>query len=130
MHSWINTLGNLFVKPLLRSPLHFLLSGSLMLVTFTGRKSGKVYSTPVQYVRDGDSIVFFTQPARTWWKNLRGGSPVTLRLKGRDVQAVGVEFADDPAAVAQRMRDMYPDMAPGRIDDIARQSMMIRLKAQ
>ena len=79
MRSFMNNLGNIFVKPLLRSPLHFLLSGSIMLVTFTGRKSGKVYTTPVQYFRDGDTIIFFTKTVRTWWKNLAGERPVTLR---------------------------------------------------
>ena len=38
-------LGNLFVASMLRSPLHGLLSGSVMLITVTGRKSGRRYTT-------------------------------------------------------------------------------------
>ena len=44
---------------LLRSPLHGVMSKRVLLVTFTGRKSGKAYTTPVSYMREGD-IVFFT----------------------------------------------------------------------
>ena len=130
MRTFINSLGNLFIKPLLRSPLHFFVSGSLMLVTFTGRKSGTVYATPVQYFRDDDTIVFFTNKLRAWWKNLTSGRPVTLRIKGRDVQAVGVGFIDDPAAVAQGLQQMYPRVTPERADDMARQTIMVQLKAQ
>ncbi len=31
---------------LLRSPLHGMLSSSTMIITYTGRKSGKMFSTP------------------------------------------------------------------------------------
>ncbi|MFW5919293.1 MAG: nitroreductase/quinone reductase family protein [archaeon] len=66
---------------LLRSPLHGLVSDSLMLITFTGRKSGDEYTTPVGYwVKDGTVIVMTHSP---WWRNLKGGQPVTLRLQGK-----------------------------------------------
>ena len=40
-------LYNPFVGALLRSPLHGFMSNSTMLLTYTGRKSGKTYTTPV-----------------------------------------------------------------------------------
>jgi len=40
----------------LRSPLHGMLSGSTMIITYTGRKSGQTFSTPVNYVRDGNVL--------------------------------------------------------------------------
>jgi deazaflavin-dependent oxidoreductase (nitroreductase family) len=72
---------------LLRSPLHGMLSGSTMVVTYTGRKSGKLFSTPVNYVRDGDVLWTISYRRRTWWRNLVD-SPVTLRLQGKDVTGV------------------------------------------
>lgn len=87
MRDFWNNLGNIFMKPLLRSPLHFLVSGQFMLIIFTGRKTGRIYATPVQYRREGDTLTVFTQRHRKWWKNLQGGVQVTLRFKGRKFRA-------------------------------------------
>lgn len=65
---------------LLRSPLHFLVSDSLMLFTFTGRKSGREYTTPVGYHEIDEEFVVFTHS--DWWKNLKGGAEVKLRIAG------------------------------------------------
>lgn len=70
-----------------------------MLITFTGPKSGKLYTTPVNYVRDSDHITVVSDRHRTWWRNLRGGAPVTVRVKGQDLKAVG-ETIEDEEAVA------------------------------
>jgi hypothetical protein len=35
------------MRALLRSPLHGLLSGMLMLLSYTGRKSGRTYTIPI-----------------------------------------------------------------------------------
>ena len=51
---------------LLRSPLHGMLSGSTMIITYTGRKSGMTFSTPVNYVRDGN--VLWTVSFRAHWE--------------------------------------------------------------
>ena len=67
---------------LLRSPIHGFWSDSLMLITFTGRKSGKKFTTPVRYVRDGDNILCFTSAENQWWRNLRNGASAQLRVAG------------------------------------------------
>src|SRR5919201_997478 len=72
---------NPFVSAILRSPLHGLLSTQLMLLTYTGRKSGKRYTIPVGYARDGETLVVFS--SRSWRRNLRGGAPVEVLLQGR-----------------------------------------------
>ena len=41
---------NVFVRFLLRSPFNFRLGNTLMLLTYTGRKSGKRYTNPVSYM--------------------------------------------------------------------------------
>ena len=40
---------------LLATPLHSLMSSRLMLLRFSRRKTGRSYTTPVSYVRVGDS---------------------------------------------------------------------------
>src|SRR5207249_9479955 len=72
---------NPFVAAILRSPLHGLLSKQVMLLTYTGRKTGKRYTIPVGYTRDGETLVVFS--SRTWRRNLRGDAPVEVRLQGR-----------------------------------------------
>ena len=72
---------------LLRSPLHRLLSGSTMLVTYQGRKSKRQITLPVNYVWDGEQLITLSMRKRTWWRNLRRGAPVTLRLKGKNLPA-------------------------------------------
>lgn len=78
---WLfHTVLNPLMSLLLRSPLHFLVSDSLMLITFTGRKSGREYTIPVGYHEiDGEFVVFTHSD---WWKNLKGGAQVKLRIAG------------------------------------------------
>ena len=82
---------NAIMARLLRSPLQGLLSQSTMLMTYPGRKTGKVYSTPMNYVRtrEGGAEVLLTTSyrQRTWWRNLRGGVPVVVRVQGKDLNA-------------------------------------------
>lgn len=80
---WFNPL----MTWLIRSPFHRLLSKNFMTVTYQGRKSGKSYQLPVNYTRQGDALVTFSYRERTWWRNLRGGAQVVLRLEGKDVPA-------------------------------------------
>src|SRR5215212_4045089 len=71
---------------LLRSPLHGVLSDGVLLLSFTGRKSGRRYTTPSNYLLDeaaGDTVLLTTDSP--WWRNLRGGAPIALRLRGREL---------------------------------------------
>jgi hypothetical protein len=47
---------NAAMKFVLRSPVHGMVSQTVLLFTFTGRKTGKVFTTPVSYSRDGDQV--------------------------------------------------------------------------
>jgi hypothetical protein len=83
---FMNRLADPVVSALLRSPFHRVLSGSLMLITVKGRRSGREFTTPVSYVRDARTFTIVSRRGRTWWRNLAHGAPVTLRLRGRDVR--------------------------------------------
>jgi deazaflavin-dependent oxidoreductase (nitroreductase family) len=77
-------LNPLFVW-LLRSPLQGLASGGLMLLTFTGRRTGRRFTIPVGYQRDGDVLTVMVSYAarKQWWKNYREAGAVELLLRGR-----------------------------------------------
>ena len=70
---------------LLRSPLHILASGGLVLLTIRGTRSGREYTIPVGYQQDGDDLVVMVSHAHTkqWWRNFREPGPVRVRLRGR-----------------------------------------------
>jgi deazaflavin-dependent oxidoreductase (nitroreductase family) len=84
-----------FINPLVRavlgSPLHRLLSHKLVLITLRGRRTGRLYTTPVGYAQAGDTLYVLVgdYQTKTWWRNLQGGAPVQLRLRGRTVAATG-----------------------------------------
>lgn len=54
-----------------------------MVLSFTGRKTGKQYATPVGYVRDGNTILVFTHSA--WRSNFKDPAPVQMLIGGKDV---------------------------------------------
>ncbi len=96
--------GNDFMAWVLRSPLHGMLSNGMMLITITGRKTGKTYTTPVGYYMEEGTMWVITSRERTWWKNLQGGAKVDLLLKRKPVQG----FADvelDEKSVLARMHE-------------------------
>ena len=89
---------NKAVKFILRSPLHGMISKYLLLITFTGRKSGKTYTTPVSYHSENNRVTIFTHA--NWWKNLRGGALVHLRLRGQELQGLAEPVTEDKTAIA------------------------------
>lgn len=90
-------LYNPIVIWLLRSPLHGLMGNSTMLITFAGRKSGKTYITPVNYVWDDHTLLVVSPRDRLWWRNLRGGAPVTVYVRGQLLKGLGRVFESEEA---------------------------------
>src|SRR5215469_12284590 len=78
---------NVPMRGVLGLPFATPLSGNLMLISYTGRKTGKAYRQPVSYVRDGETLL--TPGGGRWTLNLGGGRPVRIRLRGRDLPATG-----------------------------------------
>lgn len=88
---------------MLHSPAHPLVSGRYAIIEFTGRKSGRVFRTPVAYVRDGSRVLLSTDSP--WWRNLTAQPTVRLRLKGRELtgQAHVVSEPTQAAAILRRL---------------------------
>jgi hypothetical protein len=87
---------NVPMRAVLGLPVATPLGANLMLVFYTGRKTGKAYRQPVSYARDGETLL--TPGGGRWTLNLSGGQPVRIRLRGRDVTA-RPELVTDPAEV-------------------------------
>lgn len=100
---WVRTLFNPLAKRILRSPLHSIMSRRLLLITFTGRKTGRRFTTPVAYMRQGD--VLLIGAGGSWWKNLRDGGPTPVRVRGRDYVGV-TEIVRDEAGIFEAYQEI------------------------
>lgn len=99
-------LVNPTVVRLLGSRLHFVLSGGTLVLTVTGRKSGRPYDLPLNWVPSGDgALVCFTGKGWSgWWRNIDSeGTPVSVTLRGDRLRAKARPIAD-PEAVERGLR--------------------------
>jgi deazaflavin-dependent oxidoreductase (nitroreductase family) len=94
---------NVPMRLLLSLPFPTPLSGALMLLHLTGRRTGKAYRQPVSYVPDGDTLL--TPGGGRWTLNLREGVPVRVHLRGRSVR-LRPEFVRDADEVERLLRRM------------------------
>ncbi len=94
---------NVPMRVLLGLPFPTPLSGRLMLVSYTGRKTGKAYRQPVSYVQQGDTLL--TPGGGKWKLNLQEGQPVRIRLRGRDILA-RPELIKDPDEIERLLSVM------------------------
>jgi hypothetical protein len=92
--------GNDFVRFMLRTPLHALM-GNTMLITVTGRRTGRKLAVPVNYYRDGETLWILSSRDRTWWRNIGPASKVILHLDGTDVAGIADVVRDEAAVIAQ-----------------------------
>ncbi|MBB2989596.1 deazaflavin-dependent oxidoreductase (nitroreductase family) [Mycolicibacterium iranicum] len=98
------------INPTLRFVLKTPLGGAIgdfMLVTFTGRKSGKRYSTPVSAHRlDGDLYVVLEAQ---WKHNFRGGADAQVAYRGKTRTMHGELITDRSAvaAICERVATSY-----------------------
>lgn len=98
------SIGNRFVAAVLRSPFHRALSGSTALIRYTGRRTGGTFTTPVQYARNGDSVLILAGDPhdKVWWRNFRIESWIEVLMHGRWVtmSAAAVVGAEEPDVIA------------------------------
>ncbi|MFZ5905673.1 MAG: nitroreductase/quinone reductase family protein [Chloroflexota bacterium] len=93
--------GNDVMSWVLRSPFHGLLSNGMMLITVTGCRTGKKYTTPVGFYRENGDLWVLTSRDRTWWRNLRGGAEVGLLLKRKPIAAFAEPELDEKTVEAR-----------------------------
>lgn len=91
---WVNGAVRVALRvPLLRGWI----GKSFGLITVTGAKSGRTYTTPVQYMRDGGDLVVLSQKTRIWWRNLRSQPDVELGLGASELAGVATIASDSVA---------------------------------
>ncbi len=92
--------SNAVVSFLLHTPLlHRLMSNQIMLLTYTGRKSGKRYTIPVGYVREGQTVTILTKWFRGWWRNFADAAPVELLIQRRTYHGTAKAHIDEETIV-------------------------------
>lgn len=86
----------------------------MLLLTTTGRKSGRQRTIPLQYMKDGDNAVVVASnggntehPA--WWRNVRANPEVTVATRGKS-ERMRAETAgpEERARLWPLLVDFYP----------------------
>jgi hypothetical protein len=89
------------VRSVLRSRLHGIFSGKLLIITVVGRKTGREYVNPVGYASyEGDLLI---GTAAGWRRNLRTGEPARITFRGKEIQA-DWQVITDPEPLAELYR--------------------------
>lgn len=89
---WANSLMSwALTKPVLQTTV----GQGVALLSFTGNKTGRPYTIPISYQRDGDTVYLVTKKVRRWWHNFSSPRPVRLRLAGRDYSGTAEARLDD-----------------------------------
>lgn len=99
---YLSRIGNPLIKLILRSPLHHLLDDQTALILYTGRKSGKLFTMPVNYHREGEVLRIVLLRNSNWWQNLRGGAAVKMIVKGVE-RSAWVDLIEDQNQVADQL---------------------------
>lgn len=85
-----------------------------MLLTVVGRKSGKLRTVPLIYLRDGERFVIAaaysgsdTDP--TWWRNLQANPAAEILVNGSTLRVVAAQAdAAERPELWRRLEQMYP----------------------
>jgi deazaflavin-dependent oxidoreductase (nitroreductase family) len=103
---FMNKIANPFVRFILRSPFYKMMSATTLLISYRGRKSGKTYTLPVNYVQVGKTIYIIPgmPEKKTWWRNLRDGGAVTLRLNGKSVNGWALVLQGDVETATEALQ--------------------------
>ena len=89
-----------------RSRLHPLLFGSVLVVCCEGRRTGRTYLVPVTCRPSGGGALHAMTSARAlWWRNIASGVPATVYYRGREREARidVVHGVDDPSEVERAL---------------------------
>lgn len=87
---------NRVVRLILQSPLHGILSKSIMLIRFRGLKSGKEYATPVRYMVRENEIYCFSNNETRWWRNIKDETLIRLLVRGVEGPFIARTILDGP----------------------------------
>ena len=100
--------ANSVVEFVLKSPLHRLMSGKLVVIRYQGQRTGTEYTLPVQYADTHHGIVVLVgeSDTKTWWRNFTTMGQTQVLLAGTWVPmtAHALLGSEDPDAVTPLLR--------------------------
>lgn len=105
---------NIVVRMLLRSPLHYLMSNSILVISYVGRKSGVEYSTPVRYMRSDSRLRCLTTDHVQWWRNVDATPGVSLLVQGTNSTYTAIVLERIPLTTQKLLSEflaVYPQDA-------------------
>jgi deazaflavin-dependent oxidoreductase (nitroreductase family) len=77
----------------------------VMVITTTGRKSGKKFTTPIAYQRDGEHIIAINQGNSNWFQNVAASGEAVLEIQRQVMPVTGVVVRDEQER--QRIFGLY-----------------------
>ena len=103
---FLNSITDPIVKLLLRSPLYKLADKNIVLIIYTGRKTGATHSEAVNYVKEGKTLHIICERNRAWWRNLRGGAAVKIILESKQYSG-WADLKEDQESVLAELRKIF-----------------------
>jgi deazaflavin-dependent oxidoreductase (nitroreductase family) len=84
-----------------------MLDGRLILITYTGRKSGKKHSLPVQYAESREQLIVVAgyHQHKKWWRNLLHRQTINIRYRGKWFEASAEAFDGDVEVIVPLLPD-------------------------
>jgi len=105
IQSLLYAMLNPLMRGLLRSPMHGVVSGSIGLLCYRGRRSGREFVTPLSYSRDGTLVRFLSSHKTRWWLNFRAGpTPVQVEIAGEVRSGVARLWQEDSEHLREGVR--------------------------
>lgn len=80
LESFLYATLNPVVSALLRSPIHGIASANLCVFSYRGRRSGRSFSTPLSFMREGSTVRLLSSHNTRWWNNFLDG-PVDVEIE-------------------------------------------------
>jgi len=113
---------------LLHSPIHRLLSGSVMLLSYP-TSGGDSRTIPVMYAQaqDGFVVVAAHPEEKRWWRTMGVPTAVQVRVRGveLDASAVVLSSSDDVRRATTAYVKRFPKSAPGLLDGSAHSAAVV-----
>jgi len=84
-----------------------MLSGRLILITYTGKKSGRKHCLPLQYAESHNELIVSDgyHQYKKWWRNLLRQSTVSVCYRGKWLEASAKAFDGDVEEIAPFLPD-------------------------
>jgi len=93
---------------ILRSPLHFLVSHSVLVLYVTGAKTGKQYFIPVSFFEHSKGLLTcVTDKPNIWWRNLTSIDEIKILFKGKEILSRISTEPDDSDYIFPKLHALF-----------------------